>query len=133
MPGVGKTAQAIVATRRLEDSLHASMMTILPSLCKTMAPSSLAGRYRPTAPAKLENGGRAAVIVPDGILFGSSNAHVDIRRKLIEENRLEGVVSMPAGVFRPYAGVSTAVLLFTKGGTTDKIWFYEARNHEGLI
>ena len=68
----------------------------------------------------LENGGRAAVIVPDGVLFGSSNAHVEIRKKLIEENRLDGVVSMPAGVFRPYAGVSTAVLLFTKGGTTER-------------
>ncbi len=78
----------------------------------------------------LENGGRAAVIVPDGVLFGSSNAHIDIRRKLIEENRLDGVVSMPSGVFRPYAGVSTAVLLFTKGGTTEKIWFYDME-HDG--
>ncbi len=68
----------------------------------------------------LENGGRAAVIVPDGVLFGSSNAHVDARKKLIEENRLDGVVSMPSGVFRPYAGVSTAVLLFTKGGQPTK-------------
>jgi type I restriction enzyme M protein len=72
----------------------------------------------------------AAVIVPDGVLFGSSNAHVDIRKKLIEENRLDGVVSMPSGVFRPYAGVSTAVLLFTKGGTTEKIWFYDME-HDG--
>jgi type I restriction enzyme M protein len=78
----------------------------------------------------LENGGRAAVIVPDGVLFGSSNAHVDIRKKLIEENRLDGVVSMPSGVFRPYAGVSTAILLFTKGGTTEKIWFYDME-HDG--
>jgi type I restriction enzyme M protein len=78
----------------------------------------------------LENGGRAAVIVPDGVLFGSSNAHVEIRKKLIEENRLDGVVSMPSGVFRPYAGVSTAVLLFTKGGTTEKIWFYNM-DHDG--
>jgi type I restriction enzyme M protein len=78
----------------------------------------------------LENGGRAAVIVPDGVLFGSSNAHVDIRKKVIEENRLDGVVSMPSGVFRPYAGVSTAVLLFTKGGTTEKIWFYDME-HDG--
>ena len=78
----------------------------------------------------LENGGRAAVIVPDGVLFGSSNAHVNIRKKLIEENRLDGVVSMPSGVFRPYAGVSTAVLLFTKGGTTEKIWFYDME-HDG--
>jgi type I restriction enzyme M protein len=78
----------------------------------------------------LENGGRAAVIVPDGVLFGSSNAHVDIRKKLIEENCLDGVVSMPSGVFRPYAGVSTAVLLFTKGSTTEKIWFYDME-HDG--
>ncbi len=79
----------------------------------------------------LENGGRAAVIVPDGVLFGSSNAHVDIRKKLIEENRLDAVVSMPSGVFRPYAGVSTAVLLFTKGGTTETIWFYDME-HDGF-
>src|SRR5216684_4699965 len=78
----------------------------------------------------LENGGRAAVIVPDGVLFGSSNAHVDIRKKIIEENRLDAVVSMPSGVFRPYAGVSTAVLLFTKGGTTEKVWFYDME-HDG--
>jgi type I restriction enzyme M protein len=78
----------------------------------------------------LENGGRAAVIVPDGVLFGSSNAHVDIRKKLIEENRLDGIISMPSGVFRPYAGVSTAVLLITKGGTTEKIWFYDME-HDG--
>jgi type I restriction enzyme M protein len=78
----------------------------------------------------LENGGRAAVIVPDGVLFGSSKAHVEIRRKLIEENRLDAVVSMPSGVFRPYAGVSTAVLRFTKGGTTEKIWFYDME-HDG--
>jgi type I restriction enzyme M protein len=78
----------------------------------------------------LENGGRAAVIVPDGVLFGSSNAHVDIRKKIIEDNCLDAVVSMPSGVFRPYAGVSTAVLLFTKGGTTEKIWFYDME-HDG--
>ena len=79
----------------------------------------------------LENGGRAAVIEPDGVLFGSSNAHVEIRKKLIEENRLDGVVSMPSGVFRPYAGVSTAVLLFTKGASTERIWFYEME-HDGF-
>ena len=60
-------------------------------------------------------GGRCAVIVPDGVLFGSSRAHVELRKKLIEENRLDGVVSMPSGVFKPYAGVSTAVLFFTRG------------------
>ncbi len=79
----------------------------------------------------LENGGRAAVIVPDGVLFGSSGAHVEVRRKLIEENRLDAVVSMPAGVFRPYAGVSTAVLVFTKGSATERIWFYDME-HDGF-
>jgi len=79
----------------------------------------------------LENGGRAAVIVPDGVLFGSSNAHVEIRKKLIEGNRLDGVISMPSGVFRPYAGVSTAVLLFTKGASTERIWFYDME-HDGF-
>jgi len=79
----------------------------------------------------LDNGGRGAVIVPDGVLFGSSNAHVEARKKLIEENRLDAVVSMPAGVFRPYAGVSTAILFFTKGAKTDRIWFYDME-HDGL-
>src|SRR5437762_12003431 len=79
----------------------------------------------------LENGGRAAVIVPDGLLFGSSNSHVEIRKWLIEENRLDGVVSMPSGVFRPYAGVSPAVLLFTKGAATERIWFYDME-HDGF-
>ena len=79
----------------------------------------------------LDMGGRCAVIVPDGVLFGSSRAHVDLRKKLIEENRLDGVVSMPGGVFKPYAGVSTAVLLFTRGATTDRIWFYHMA-HDGF-
>src|SRR3990172_8871486 len=78
-----------------------------------------------------EMGGRCAVIVPDGVLFGSSRAHVAARKKLIEENRLEGVVSMPGGVFKPYAGVSTAVLFFTRGATTDRIWFYDMA-HDGF-
>jgi type I restriction enzyme M protein len=67
----------------------------------------------------------------DGVLFGSSNAHVEARRKLIEENRLNAVVSMPSGVFRPCAGVSTAILFFTKGAKTDRIWFYDME-HDGL-
>ena len=73
----------------------------------------------------LDMGGRCAVIVPDGVLFGSSRAHVELRKKILEENRLDGVISMPSGVFRPYAGVSTAVLLFTRGAKTDRIWFYD--------
>ena len=70
-------------------------------------------------------GGRCAVIVPDGVLFGSSNAHQALRKILVEENQLDGIVSLPSGVFKPYAGVSAAVLLFTKGGQTDKVWFYD--------
>ena len=76
-------------------------------------------------------GGRAAVIVPDGVLFGSSRAHVEVRRRIIEENRLDGVVSMPSGVFKPYAGVSTAVLFFTRGAQTKDIWFYDMA-HDGF-
>ncbi len=75
----------------------------------------------------LKPGGRAAVIVPDGVLFGSSKAHKELRRLLIEEQKLDAVVSLPGGVFKPYAGVSTAILLFTKtnSGGTDHVWFYD--------
>ena len=75
----------------------------------------------------LKPGGRAAVIVPDGVLFGSSKVHKDLRRMLVEEQKLDAVISLPSGVFKPYAGVSTAVLIFTKtnSGGTDKVWFYD--------
>ena len=75
----------------------------------------------------LKVGGRCASIVPDGVLFGSSTAHKAIRTEIIERNRLEAVISMPSGVFKPYAGVSTAILIFTKTGHggTDKVWFYD--------
>ncbi len=75
----------------------------------------------------LKTGGRCACIVPDGVLFGSSKAHKDIRKQIVEDNRLEAVISMPSGVFKPYAGVSTAILIFTKTGHggTDKVWFYD--------
>ena len=75
----------------------------------------------------LKNGGRCAVIVPDGVLFGASNAHKQLRKEIIENHILQGIISMPSGVFKPYAGVSTAVLLFTKTGVggTDKVWFYD--------
>ncbi|MBQ7895185.1 MAG: SAM-dependent DNA methyltransferase [Oscillospiraceae bacterium] len=75
----------------------------------------------------LKTGGRCACIVPDGVLFGSSKAHKDIRRELVENHRLEAVVSMPSGVFKPYAGVSTGILIFTKTGHggTDNVWFYD--------
>jgi len=75
----------------------------------------------------LKPGGRAAVIVPDGVLFGSSNAHKELRRMIVEDHKLDAVVSLPSGVFKPYAGVSTAILLFTKtnSGGTDHVWFYD--------
>jgi type I restriction enzyme M protein len=73
----------------------------------------------------LKIGGRASVIVPDGVLFGSSRAHKDLRKMLIHECELQGIVSMPSGVFKPYAGVSTDILIFVKGGTTEHVWFYD--------
>jgi type I restriction enzyme M protein len=75
----------------------------------------------------LQTGGRAAVIVPDGVLFGSSKAHKKLRKALVEEQKLDAIVSMPSGVFKPYAGVSTAILFFTKteSGGTDNVWFYD--------
>ena len=73
----------------------------------------------------LRLGGRSATIVPDGVLFGSSIAHQALRKMLIEENQLDAVISLPSGVFRPYAGVSTAILVFTKGGKTNEVFFYD--------
>ncbi|MFA7030574.1 MAG: N-6 DNA methylase, partial [Candidatus Cloacimonadaceae bacterium] len=81
----------------------------------------------------LKIGGRCAVIIPDGVLFGSSNAHKQIRQEIIEKQKLEAVISMPSGVFKPYAGVSTAVLVFTKtnSGGTDNVWFYDMQADGG--
>lgn len=75
----------------------------------------------------LKTGGRTASIVPDGVLFGSSNQHKAIRKEIIENHKLEAIISMPSGVFKPYAGVSTAIMIFTKTGQggTDKVWFYD--------
>ena len=77
----------------------------------------------------LKKGGRCACIVPDGVLFGSSKAHKSIRQELVENHQLRAVISMPSGVFKPYAGVSTAILVFTKTGAggTDKVWFYDMK------
>ena len=77
----------------------------------------------------LKKGGRCACIVPDGVLFGSSNAHKSIRKEIIENHQLQAVISMPSGVFKPYAGVSTAVLVFTKTGAggTENVWFYDMK------
>ncbi|MDF2393487.1 N-6 DNA methylase [Aeromonas sp. 2MA4] len=76
----------------------------------------------------LKIGGRSATIVPQGVLFGSSKAHVQLRELLVEHNQLEAVINLPSGVFKPYAGVATALLIFTKGGATDNVWFYDLAN-----
>ncbi|MED0677331.1 class I SAM-dependent DNA methyltransferase [Aneurinibacillus thermoaerophilus] len=77
----------------------------------------------------LKTGGRCACIVPDGVLFGSSKAHKDIRKEIVENHKLEAIISMPSGVFKPYAGVSTAIMIFTKTGAggTDQVWFYDMK------
>lgn len=75
----------------------------------------------------LKIGGKAGVIVPDGVLFGTSNAHKMARKMLLDECELQGIISMPSGVFKPYAGVSTAILIFVKGGATEKVWFYDMK------
>jgi len=79
----------------------------------------------------LKSGGRSAIIVPDGLLFGASRAHLAIREYLLDHNQLEGVISLPSGVFRSFAGLSTAILLFTKGGRTQDVFFYDAQT-DGL-
>ena len=101
--------------------------TIAPSLSKICNTKKTELLFLALFVRSLRIGGRCACIVPDGVLFGSSNAHKAIRKELIEKNKLEAVISMPSGVFQPYAGVSTAVLLFTKTttGGTDKVWFYD--------
>jgi type I restriction enzyme M protein len=76
----------------------------------------------------LKVGGRSATIVPDGVLFGSSKAHVQLRQHLIENNQLEAVISLPSGVFKPYAGVSTAIIIFAKGGKTENVFFYDMQS-----
>jgi len=76
----------------------------------------------------LKVGGRSATIVPDGVLFGSSKAHVQLRQHLIENNQLEAVISLPSGVFKPYAGVSTAIIIFAKGGNTENVFFYDVQS-----
>lgn len=75
----------------------------------------------------LKKGGRSATIVPDGVLFGASTAHVGLRKTLVEENQLEGIISLPSGVFKPYAGVSTAIVVFRKGGKTEDVFFYDVQ------
>lgn len=117
----------ILANPPFKGSLDADIVSAdLLKLCKTKKTELL---FLALFLRMLKVGGRGAVIVPDGVLFGSSKAHRDIRRELVENNRLEAVISMPSGVFKPYAGVSTAVLVFTKTGHggTDQVWFYDMK------
>lgn len=117
----------ILANPPFKGSLDAEIVsTDLLKVCKTKKTELL---FLALFLRMLKVGGRCACIVPDGVLFGSSAAHKAIRREIIENNRLQAVVSMPSGVFKPYAGVSTAVLVFTKTGHggTDKVWFYDMK------
>ena len=121
----------ILANPPFKGSLDADIVSAdLLKLCKTKKTELL---FLALFLKMLRVGGRCACIVPDGVLFGSSKAHKDIRRELVENHRLEAVISMPSGVFKPYAGVSTGVLIFTKTGHggTDRVWFYDMRS-DGL-
>ena len=115
----------ILANPPFKGSLDAdTVSTDLLKVCKTKKTELL---FLALFLKMLKTGGRCACIVPDGVLFGSSTAHKAIRKELIENNRLEAVISMPSGVFKPYAGVSTGILVFTKTGHggTDNVWFYD--------
>ena len=115
----------ILANPPFKGSLDAEIISAdLLKVCKTKKTELL---FLALFLRMLKVGGRCACIVPDGVLFGSSTAHKAIRKEIIENNRLQAVISMPSGVFKPYAGVSTAVLVFTKTGHggTDKVWFYD--------
>ncbi|WP_330586599.1 class I SAM-dependent DNA methyltransferase [Aminipila terrae] len=115
----------ILANPPFKGSLDAdSVSSDLLKVCKTKKTELL---FLALFLRMLKIGGRCACIVPDGVLFGSSKAHKDIRKELIENHRLEAMISMPSGVFKPYAGVSTGILIFTKTGHggTDKVWFYD--------
>ncbi len=117
----------ILANPPFKGSLdYDSVSTDLLKVCKTKKTELL---FLALFLRMLRVGGRCACIVPDGVLFGSSTAHKAIRKELVEENRLEAVISMPSGVFKPYAGVSTGILIFTKTGHggTDKVWFYDMK------
>lgn len=115
----------ILANPPFKGSLDADIVSAdLLKMCKTKKTELL---FLALFVRMLKVGGRCACIVPDGVLFGSSKAHKDIRKELIENQRLEAVISMPSGVFKPYAGVSTGILIFTKTnyGGTDNVWFYD--------
>ena len=117
----------ILANPPFKGSLDAdTVSTDLLKVCKTKKTELL---FLALFLRMLKIGGRCACIVPDGVLFGSSTAHKAIRQEIVEKNRLEAVISMPSGVFKPYAGVSTAILIFTKTGHggTNKVWFYDMK------
>ncbi|CAM3474581.1 type I restriction-modification system subunit M [Parendozoicomonas haliclonae] len=99
-----------------------------PSLLKTVSTKKTELLFVARILQMLKIGGRSATVVPQGVLFGSSKAHQSLRQKLVEDNQLEAVINLPSGVFKPYAGVATAILIFAKGGETDNVWFYDLQN-----
>ncbi|MBE9078291.1 SAM-dependent DNA methyltransferase [Romeria aff. gracilis LEGE 07310] len=125
--GVEEAFTVVLANPPFKGSVEKS--TIAKDLAKVIKTTKTELLFMALFLRLLKKGGRAAVIVPDGVLFGSSKAHKELRRMLIEEHKLDGVISMPSGVFKPYAGVSTAILAFTKIGVsqdgTDTVWFYD--------
>jgi type I restriction enzyme M protein len=125
--GIEEAFTLILANPPFKGSVEKS--TITKDLTKVLATTKTELLFMTLFLRLLKRGGRAAVIVPDGVLFGSSKAHKGLREVLVENHKLDGVVSMPSGVFKPYAGVSTAVLMFTKVGVeqdgTDFVWFYD--------
>lgn len=127
--GIKEAFTMILANPPFKGSVEKS--TIAKDLTKVISTTKTELLFLPLFLRLLKIGGRAAVIVPDGVLFGSSNAHKAIRTNLIENHKLDGVISMPSGVFKPYAGVSTAVIIFTKVGVdkdgTDFVWFYDMK------
>ena len=115
----------ILANPPFKGNLDAdTISTDLQKMCKTKKTELL---FLALFVRMLKIGGRYACSVPDGVLFGSSNAHKAIRKEIVDNQRLEAVISMPSGVFKPYAGVSTGILIFTKTnhGGTDNVWFYD--------
>ena len=127
--GISEAFTMILANPPFKGSVEKS--TIAKDLTKVISTTKTELLFLPLFLRLLKIGGRAAVIVPDGVLFGSSKAHKTIRKTLIENHKLDGVISMPSGVFKPYAGVSTAVIIFTKVGVekdgTDYVWFYDMK------
>ncbi len=127
--GISEAFTMILANPPFKGSVEKS--TIAKDLTKVISTTKTELLFLPLFLRLLKIGGRAAVIVPDGVLFGSSKAHKTIRKTLIEEHKLDGVISIPSGVFKPYAGVSTAVIIFTKVGVekdgTDFVWFYDMK------